>query len=1105
MTRLADVVEISRRFARSARLDADLQGTPPLVGYVLQASIAKALTAMAASQAESQQGAFTWTGPYGGGKSSAALLIANLIGGYPENRKIAGEIAGDQLTEAFQKAFPEKRGPWTVAAVTGSRVRLRDSIIHAAAGPLRWSKLDQDFAASSDERLVDRLLADAGKKRSGILLILDELGKMLEQEAAEGGDIHLLQDLAERASRSDGRLVVMGILHQSFDQYAARAARDARKEWAKVQGRFHDIAFLSGADETVALLGQAITATKKRPAFAGARAKKVAEAVAKRRPADVESLSGALTATWPLNPVTSLLLGPVSRQRFAQNERSVFGFLSSAEPHGFQDFLLNGGPYDTYGPDWLWDYLAANFGMALASGADGHRFSLAFEAIERAGAKGGRVHVALTKAAAGIELFRNGSGLTVADDFLLASLPDFDSAEVEAAIADLLEWAILMRQPRLGGYALFAGSDFDLEAAIGRAIGTPDRQTLTDIPERIGIGSAAAKRHYFDRGALRTFDIRLELIREDEDLEATAADLASRPAKGSGFLVLLISDGVGQNHSLDAKAKELAGKLGRLGAIASVAAAKAGDDLKFAAAELVAVERVFRGHPQLEGDRIAKREIAARQGRAIDELNRLFERCLDDATWWIAGGSTNKPVSGPLSVVASALADTAFPETPILCSELLQRDRPSSSAMAALRDLCHAMVARPNEADLGIDGYPAHKGLYLTVLKPFGLHRKAGAEFDFASPDESSVGRSLRPAWGFLEQANDILLTDLFDAWASPPFGIKRGVMPVLALAYMMANRDRLAVYVDDVFQTAFDDVFVDRFMQKGAVVRLRHIDRSVKETAFLSGLAQRLAVEHEGAALPVAQALYRRFEALPPFARRTSRVGQQARDIRSVVMKSSDPEALLFDELPAALGDALTPELVEEAILQCEAAYPTLLAEIREGLARALGSDPASFSGVRQRADAVKGLTNDLSLDAFAMRAGGFEDGDEDLEGLASLLVHKPLLGWSDRDREQAFTQLATFGRRFRELEAIAVVRERKSSTEALALIVGVDPKIPPLVRSFELTEREKVEASRLAEHVLAALRSAGGKEEIQFAALARAVAALSGGAALDTEAKAA
>src|SRR3546814_7364547 len=82
-------------------------------------------------------------------------------------------------------------------------------------------------------------------------------------------------------------LVVIGILHQSFEQYAARAARDARQEWAKVQGRFHDIAFLSGADETVALLGRAISCPW-RPDNATISASAVAHAVALRRPTETD-------------------------------------------------------------------------------------------------------------------------------------------------------------------------------------------------------------------------------------------------------------------------------------------------------------------------------------------------------------------------------------------------------------------------------------------------------------------------------------------------------------------------------------------------------------------------------------------------------------------------------------------------------------------------------------------------------------------------------------------------------------------------------------------------------------------------------------------------
>ena len=230
------------------------------------------------------------------------------------------------------------------------------------------------------------------------------------------------QDLAERGSRSEGHLVIVGILHQSFEQYAGKLNRTARDEWAKVQGRFQNVPFVAQADEVAALLARAVTSDRT-PTAAEALARKTAEAVAARRPVDAESLAEALRQAWPLHPVTSLLLGPVSRQRFAQNERSVFGFLSSAEPHGFQAHLAATNALDPdawFGPDQLWDYLVANFGSALSVGPDGARMTLAMEAVERAALRG-QLCAKLAKAAALIEFFRNGSGLAVADDFLRLS------------------------------------------------------------------------------------------------------------------------------------------------------------------------------------------------------------------------------------------------------------------------------------------------------------------------------------------------------------------------------------------------------------------------------------------------------------------------------------------------------------------------------------------------------------------------------------------------------------------------------------------------------------------------------------------------------------
>ncbi|HTX47984.1 MAG TPA: ATP-binding protein, partial [Caulobacteraceae bacterium] len=701
MTRLCDFVEIDRRFARSARLDADLNGTPPLVGYVLQASVAKSLLALAESQSEHRQGAFTWTGPYGGGKSSAALLLANLVAGKKENRKLAARLAGEELTAAYAKAFPEDNGPWKVVAVTGSRVALRETVASAAAVAFGWSEAQTAAAGESDAGLINAIKRAGASRSSGTLIVLDELGKLLEHEALAGGDIHLLQDLAEHATRSKGRLVVIGILHQAFDQYAARANRDARQEWAKVQGRFHDIAFLSGADETVALLGRAITGPAP-PADFEALAAATAQAVARRRPTEPDVLTRALAATWPLNPVTALLLGPVSRARFAQNERSVFGFLSSAEPAGFQEFLATTeDSAATYGPDRLWDYLASNFGMALAAGHDGGRFSLAFEAIERAGAKGGAVHVALTKSAAALEFFRNGSGLALADDFLGLALPGVGDDARARAVADLLEWAILIKQPRLGGYALFAGSDFDLEDAITRATAPVDAALLEGLPQRVGFGFAPAKRHYFLTGALRTFEISLQVVSPGDTPEHLAAALTAKPTRGSGQLALVLGDGSVEPAAVEGLCRSAAKLLKKSGKVVALGAAAKAYALRDSAAELVAVERVLHAHPQLEGDRIARRELAARHSACIDWLHRSLETSLDEAKWWLAP-APGKPLREPLAIVASALADAGYPDAPILKSELLQRDRPSSNAMAALRDLCHAMVRRVEAAELGI-------------------------------------------------------------------------------------------------------------------------------------------------------------------------------------------------------------------------------------------------------------------------------------------------------------------------------------------------------------------------------------------------------------------
>ena len=84
------------------------------------------------------------------------------------------------------------------------------------------------------------------------------MGKILEGSARDGSDVHFFQQLAEMASRSSGRLILVGILHQAFEEYSHRLSREMREEWSKIQGRFVDLPVNAGPDEQIALLGRAI-------------------------------------------------------------------------------------------------------------------------------------------------------------------------------------------------------------------------------------------------------------------------------------------------------------------------------------------------------------------------------------------------------------------------------------------------------------------------------------------------------------------------------------------------------------------------------------------------------------------------------------------------------------------------------------------------------------------------------------------------------------------------------------------------------------------------------------------------------------------------------
>jgi hypothetical protein len=1087
-------VSIAGRFQRSVRLDADVKSTGSLEGFRCQRSAGEALTGMVEQIAQSSQRAFTWTGPYGGGKSSLALAFAALVGAEGARRAAAKAAFGKDLSATLLSALHPSREGWLIVPVVGRRT---DPIAEIAEA-LRTASGSRRPPPSNSKELIGRLVKEAGDRpRDGVLLLIDELGKFLEGAARDRGDIHFFQELAEAAARSSGKLIVVGILHQAFEQYAARLGSVARDDWAKIQGRYADIPLVAGVDEVVDLVGRAIQS--KKPAASKVSAA-VASDIARRRPTAPSDLGARLDNCWPLHPVTALLLGPMSRKRFGQNERSVFGFLSSSEPAAFREYLQNTDERTSrlFDPPMFWDYLRINLEPAILASNESHRWAQAADAVERAEGRGGDIHVRLAKSIATIEMFKNGSGLAASRDVLLACLNDQKPAAVEAALEDLARWSVVVFRKHTNSWAIFAGSDFDIDDAIRRADATIAELDLVKLGQLAGLQPVLAKKHYYETGTLRWFQYELARAASLEGARFSRTD-------ADGRFLLIIPDGNENRDQLFEMCSRVSAANKGLLAIGIPNNATRISEL---GRELLSLEKVSK-QPELEGDAIARREVQARIAATIAELSEELRTDLTGADWFVAGKRRQQAVGASLSRFASDMADQTFPMSPRIKSELVNRDRPSSNTQAGIRVLLHAMVTQADQKHLGIEGFPIERGLYSTLLEAPGLHRLRGNKWRFGQPDTApeSIGSTYAAAWAEADRLLDndsgaISLDVIYDAWAQSPFGIRKGILPVLAVAYALGKRSSLALYADNQFAPEIDDYFIDRLLQDPALIALRRIDRTKSKTEMIAGLAATAAklTGEECAAEPldVARRLVKFVYDLPPWARKSLGLSAQAMEVRRILLAAHDPHRTLLVDLPGvfeASSPSATVKKIETSLKELRDAYPKMLQHLTSHLLQALGHDtPEDLEDLRQRAATVRDLKGELRDEAFAGRLATFTGAEKEIESIVGFSINRPVRDWSDRDPDVALLALAELAVKFRRNEMLAHIRGQPAHRQAFAVLIGTGQGGNELIETFEVKGRDKDAIAGLSVELSKILKSAD--RSIALAALAQTGLTLSSAA---------
>jgi len=1050
---ISDYIGIAPGFLRSINLANDWNKKESSSGYIITPNVSQSLERISQGLIiPKEQRAFSLIGPYGSGKSAFAVFLCQLLGSDQPHSIKAMEVLSKESTqfsldkEKIKVVKKDEKG-YLPIAITARRRPISQLLLEGileAVFKLKQTQTVNQLISRMQEALEKKYWRDSAtilqflidtkkeaKKQhhSGLLVLIDEAGKTLEYALQDrsGGDVYIFQEIAELANRQqDVPILFLIILHQMFDDYVELSDRTIRNEWAKVQERFQSIQFSESAGTTIRMVAKAILHKKQ-------LSKKIESEVTEELLAlkktdvplpigiDFETFKKLATQAWPLHP-SVLLSIPHLFRRLAQNERSIFSYLTSLEPFGFQEYLkkeLHKKEHFIRLKD-IYSYLLANFEVGLSRLPHAKRLLEANDII----------HSKAQLTSDQVELIRTTALLNVLGEMCsLGATPQMltcsasNISEVEDKLEKLRKQSILTHRRLDSTYRVWEGSDVDIHARMKEArrkLKIEGKSLYETLSHHLPSRSMVARRHSLETGAHRYFKVSYaERINESGEKLIESIDSAA------GLVLVLLPQA--DYNTTRLKIEQVTQSQNRL----IVALPMQIDALRGIVEEVACLKWVEKNTEELRDDRVARRELSLRLAEGEQKIAQLLQTLLDprpapvgNSCQWYWEGKDHTP-RNPVDVtrLLSEACDQIYIQSPCVRNELVARRKISSAASSARRCLLEKMLTHVEHERLGIEGYPPERSIYESVLHATGIHVRdnQSGQWKFQAPPKKNPMK-LYSCWNLIEkeifskQIQRVELKHLFEKLLDVPYGLPDGIHPILFAAFFIQNQDDLFLYRENSFipdvQSAHFELLQrrpDLFSVSGA--RLEGIRKEVVDR-----LAKGLNQPPKTAC--VVRALFKTLQTLPQVTLKSTRfediLGLKMKDC---LLQARSPEELLFNDLPICYGldpfrgnetragdievffDKLNKSL---SILQEHAS--NLLNQVRDNLLKKCDL-PAGIEGWSELERKVSWMSSRVSheiLTPFFKCIGNGAMDNHNAKPALSFVATRPFEMWTDMDVER-------------------------------------------------------------------------------------------------------
>ena len=866
--------------------------------------------------------------------------------------------------------------------------------------------------------------------------------------------------------------VAIPLLHQGFSAYAGRLSDTTQREWDKVGGRFGSFSFSQPLTQVATLLANALDVRHSEELWGWKKRAKEDMAAAIELGMFGPSVGKtALSEIAPnIYPIHSTVLPVLNRffRRFGQNERSLFSFLLSSEPHALQDFATRpASAHNVYRLSDFYDFAAENFAHRLSAQSFRSHWNQ-IDAIIRSHPDQDGLDIQILKTVGILNVIESQELLPTHEVLSLAlGHPD----DLDERLRELSQKRhVLFNRGIRRGFSLWPNTSVNLEQAFIDA-----SEHVSSIPplaeivrHRLDNRPIVARRHYISTGTLRHFQVHFLTVNE---LSKSGADLDPvYPADGTVAVVLCEKD---DDRS---RAEELVGRLKTHRQVV-LAISPPLEGLQGHVLELERWQWVQHHTMELKDDRFAAAEVAGQ----ISAISAMIENWIqqqvnfrsagsiaDSRIRWFYKGSAEETLNqgGSLQSFLSALcADKLFPKAPLVHNELVNRHSISSSASSARQKLFKAMLESAELPLLGLpeDKAPPEKSMYLSVLMKGRLHREVAGSWKIDLPDagKHSDPCHLRPALDLILHSLEVKpdsrvnVGDIYTLLRSPAYGVRDGLIPILLLAIYIVHETEIAIYEDGIFKPQIEDFLMMRLAKAPQTFEFQLCRINGVRRDLISQIASVVQSDQADKTklLSIVRPLCLFVDELPDYVRNTDNLRPETLALRKAIESAREPANLVFQAIPMALGFTKSNKEIDssklakklgESLVELRRCFPELQSRMSAAILNAFDSNEPleswRISVALQAETVLVGLT-DPDLRAFCLKL--LDDSmpePEWLEALGSFLTRCPPSRWKDRDELSYTERLRSLTGQFQRV--LATCFDKDGSLPESAIRVAITPR---------------------------------------------------------------